>query len=301
MLTVLSSTLMLLPKLFTGLLLSLTLVSCNRFFIPSDEVIEVDYRAKGIVMKTDTVWWDGKPVFYVSTGNTTKPLLILLHGAPGSWHLNRKLLKDSILRAHFHLIAIDRPGYGRSDCGQAVTSIKKQAEAIVAVINRLGNPAVFLMGRSYGCPVAAAVAMSNPALVKGLVLVSPAVDPDLEKFWWFSPLGKWELARRLQPLAVNSATDEKYGHVQALREIAGGWSRLSCPVVAFVGLEDWIVKPENASFLEKQVPKSLLELNLMPGYDHFIADKNPILIRNTLLRIAGYATLVNHDSLRFRK
>lgn len=262
------------------------LVSCNRFFIPPDEVIESAYRAQGVDLKTDTLWWEGKPVFYVSTGNVHKPLLMLLHGAPGSWHLNRRLLKDSTLRANFHLVAVDRPGYGRSDCGVAVPNIRQQASALVAVLKRLKPNQVFMMGRSYGCPVAAAVAMEIPEMVKGLVLVSPAVDPDLEKFWWFSPLGKWELARRLQPLAINSATDEKYGHVKALQEIADGWSGLRCPVVAFVGLDDWIVMPENALFLQRKIPQRLLELHLMPDYDHFIADKNPGLIKSTLLRLA---------------
>ncbi len=274
-------------RLLLWLLSVILLPSCNRFFIPPDEVIETEYRAKGVALRTDTLWVNGKPVFYVSAGHVNNPLLVLLHGAPGSWHLNRKFLRDSTMLANFHMIAIDRPGYGRSDCGVAVPSVKAQAQAVLAVIRKNKNARVFLMGRSYGCPVAAAVAMEAPTEVSGLVLVSPAVDPDLEKFWWFSPLGKWELARRLQPLAVNSATDEKYGHVKALREIADGWSKLRCPLVAYVGLDDWIVKPENALFLEKKVPASLLELHLLPGYDHFIADKNPMLVKNRLLQLAG--------------
>lgn len=268
------------------LLLMLGLVSCNRFFIPPDEVIETQYRAQGIELATDTVWHEGKPVFYVSTGDRSKPMLILLHGAPGSWHLNRKFLKDSVMRKEFHLVALDRPGYGRSDCGEAVPSIKAQARAVKAVIDRLKGNQVLVMGRSYGCPIAAAVAMEWPDLVKGVVLVSPAVDPDLEKFWWFSPLGKLKLAIRLQPLALNSATDEKYGHVKALREIKDSWKKIKCRVVAYQGLDDWIVRPENALFLEQKLPASQLELHLLPGYDHFIADKNPGLIKNRLLRLA---------------
>ncbi len=59
-----------------------------------------------------TVNVDGLDVFYREAGSNAAPTLLLLHGFPTSGHMFRGLIP--LLAEHFHLVAPDLPGFGRT-------------------------------------------------------------------------------------------------------------------------------------------------------------------------------------------
>jgi pimeloyl-ACP methyl ester carboxylesterase len=120
-----------------------------------------------------TVDLDG-PVHYIDFGGPDGAgTVVLVHGLGGS-HLNWDLLAP-LLRPHFRVLAIDLPGFGRSEPGGRRASVP----ANVAVLDRFlaevaGTPAV-LVGNSMGGMISILAAARAPERVSGLVLLDAAV------------------------------------------------------------------------------------------------------------------------------
>ena len=119
----------------------------------------------------------GGPVHWVDYGGTDDgaggPPLVLVHGLGGS-HLNWDLLAPH-LTPHARVVALDLPGFGRSEPGDRRATVHEN----VAVLDRfladvVGEPAV-LVGNSMGGMISVLEAARAADRVRGLVLLDPAV------------------------------------------------------------------------------------------------------------------------------
>ncbi|TXN35629.1 alpha/beta hydrolase [Flagellimonas hymeniacidonis] len=63
---------------------------------------------------------------YIQTGNKDAQTLVFIHGSPGSWDAYKAYLSDSLLSNKFRLVAIDRPGFGKSEFRRSM-ALKPQA------------------------------------------------------------------------------------------------------------------------------------------------------------------------------
>lgn len=109
-------------------------------------------------------------VRYADLGSGTPVLLI--HGLGGSiesWTNNIEELAKTM-----RVIAIDLPGFGRSDKLKISYTIKFYRDFIVDFLKQLQIGKISMVGSSLGGHVAAETAISHPGLVKKLVLISPA-------------------------------------------------------------------------------------------------------------------------------
>jgi len=107
--------------------------------------------------------------------------LVLLHGFTGSiatWEPARALLG-----ARHRVIAIDLPGHGRSPAPIPRLRLPDVADALVAVLDRLGVDHAAWLGYSLGGRAALHVALAHPARVERLVLesTSPGVADARER------------------------------------------------------------------------------------------------------------------------
>jgi pimeloyl-ACP methyl ester carboxylesterase len=94
------------------------------------------------------------------------PAVLLLHAQPGSRHDYAQLARR--LEATHRVIVPDRPGYGAS-AGPA-GGFYDNAEAAVALLDRLGIARATIVGHSWGGGVALALAERYPERVERLVL-----------------------------------------------------------------------------------------------------------------------------------
>lgn len=95
-------------------------------------------------------------------------------------------------------------------------------EKIVKEYNASGRK-IYLMGSSYGAPIAASFVTQNPDLVEELYLVSPVIDPATEFFFWFSYAAKLGPVNWLLPQSLNVTSDEKFAHRRELRKLKPHW------------------------------------------------------------------------------
>lgn len=279
------------------LLLILTaccLTGCFSRFSMSEKQIRKYYENKPVKPVYFTIQNDSVKLFCATTGADTLPPLLLIHGAPGAWYGNRNLMDDPVLQQRYHIISVDRPGYHRSTFNnkkKAVTSIDRQAIAIHEALrlNRSGTPGVIL-GSSYGGPIAAAMAARYPASFSHLVMLAPALNPDIEKFWWFNPLGRSPFIRVFLPRFINHATDEKYAHVRELRKLVPVLDSLSLPITVVQGGADKIVNPANLDFARKHLTGSQTAFIYLPDAGHLIRWQHEEVVRNILLKAANGTT-----------
>jgi pimeloyl-ACP methyl ester carboxylesterase len=120
-----------------------------------------------------TIDLDG-PVHYVDFGGPEGGrTIVLVHGLGGS-HLNWDLLAP-LLREHARVLALDLPGFGRSEPGGRRASVQANVEVIGRFLTEVaGTPAV-LMGNSMGGMISILAAARQPESVSGLVLLDAAV------------------------------------------------------------------------------------------------------------------------------
>jgi pimeloyl-ACP methyl ester carboxylesterase len=112
------------------------------------------------------------------------PVLLFLHGGPGSANLAKLRLQVPELEQHFVVVNWDQPGagksaspgfdYGRLSIGQMVSD----AHELVAYLKaRFGVEKIYLMGFSWGTVIGLSLAQQYPQDFLAYISVSQVVDP----------------------------------------------------------------------------------------------------------------------------
>jgi pimeloyl-ACP methyl ester carboxylesterase len=262
--------------------------SCLRRYSFTDYMARNRKNGTIITPKFGTYEVNGIPMHYASVGHDSLPLLLLIHGAPGSWYGYMKQLEDSVLNSKFHIVSVDRAGYGKSGFGRAITSIKMQAELIEPLLAKYAKKCkAIVVGRSFGAPVAAKLVADNNDKVKSLILIGADMDPEKEKFWWFSRLGRTKLIKFFLPKEFNVATDEKYSRVEELENLKPDLSKIKVPVSVLFGKEDWIVDTSNAHFIKKYLNNTFLRLKMLDNTGHLVSVEKPEVVREEIIYYIG--------------
>ncbi len=228
-----------------------------------------------------------RTMHYAEAGDESKPLIVFVHGSPGSLSAFIDFLSDTVLLREALLISADRPGFGYSNFGLAEPSLKKQGEALRPILDKYKNSRpIILVGHSLGGPVIAQMAMDFPELVDGLIIVAGSIDPDLEpnESWFRAPLATPFLSWIL-PRAFRASNDEIYHTKQELQRMLPFWKTITCPVIVIQGGKDVLVSPRNADFAKKMMVNAHVELTLVPDMNHFVPWSNPELIRDAILKM----------------
>ena len=224
---------------------------------------------------------------YAESGDALKPLVVFVHGSPGSLSAFIEFLTDSTLLTLARLVAVDRPGFGYSGFGYSEPSLKKQCEYIRPILEKYRHKTpVILVGHSFGGPVVARMAMEFPELVDGLVLVAAALDPQLEPDhqWIRGPLATPFLGWIL-PRAIRVSNKEIYKLKPELERMIPMYGSITCPVTILHGTNDNLVHVDNAHFARQMLVNAPVQLVIEQDVNHYIPWKYPEMIRDALIRI----------------
>lgn len=232
---------------------------------------------------------NGRNMHAVHVGSDSLPLVILLHGAPGSSDNMLEYFKDKKLTAIAQLVAVDRPGYGLSDYGKAEGSVKKQAAAIKPIIEKYisdKNKKVILAGHSFGGPVVARMAMDFPELIDGILILAGSIAPELEpKKWFQKPLDLFFI-RWFLPPATKVCNQEIIPLPEELEKMLPLWENINCPVNLIHGTKDNLVPVENVLFAKKMLINSPeILIDTLPEQNHFILWSHKELIVKRIIEM----------------
>lgn len=226
-------------------------------------------------------------IHYVAAGDSAKPLVVFIHGSPGSLSAFIHFLKDSTLTQKAFLVTTDRPGFGHSNFGWGEGSLSRQSEALKPLLDRYrSSRPIILIGHSLGGPLIAKMAMDYPELVDGLIIVAGSIDPELEpdETWFRAPLATPFLSWIL-PRSLRASNEEIYHLKPELQKMLPYWKDVRCPVIVIQGQKDSLVPKENADFAKKMLVNAPVELVLVDEMDHFVPWSNPELIHDAIVKL----------------
>lgn len=248
----------------------------------------------------------GRELAYDDVGDPNGRPVVFLHGCPGS-RLSRHPDDALAARARVRLVAVDRPGYGRSDADDASDEVT-QADDVVALADHLGIDRFAVLAWSSGGPTALALAACHPGRVAAVALAAGqppmAADPGGHTPAAFAKIAAefvaqpamshalameaaiegWDdisladlaaVAGAHERLATSlaAATERGLGGVEGdLRAMATPWrfdvGSIGVPVTLWYGTNDAVYPPDIGRKLADAMPSARLEI--VEGATHLI-------------------------------
>ena len=250
-----------------------------------DSKAKKSFSEKGVTLITDIFKSADFGLHYAKTGNDTLPTLFFIHGSPDSWMRYEKFMRDKDLLSKFRMIAIDRPGFGYSEFGDA-KNLAEQSSLISSFVRSIkNNKPIYCVGHSYGGAVVIKLQTENKDLFDGLVLLAAALDPKQEK------PEKWRFVMNTIPLkyllpgAYRPSNTELVYLKEDLKELDKEWEKITCPVWIMHGNKDTYVPVTNADYAKmKLINAKAVAIKILPGADHFITHERYEEVKEVLLK-----------------
>ncbi|MEO8474708.1 MAG: alpha/beta hydrolase [Chryseolinea sp.] len=272
--------------LLSFLVYAAMLNSCMTFRMSPQEV-DSYFSQKNITAQQLSYEVENRKIHYVEAGDPNKPLILFIHGSPGSLSAFIHFLADSSLLSKGLLVTTDRPGFGYSNFGIGEMSLHRQAEILKPILEKYKqNRPIILIGHSLGGPLIARMAMDYPELVDGLIIVAGSIDPELEpnETWFRAPLATPFLSWLL-PRSFRASNEEIYHLKPELEKMIPLWADIRCPVIVIQGKKDSLVPADNAEFARKMLVSAPVEVVYKSNMDHFVPWSNPELIHDAIIHM----------------
>ena len=262
---------------------------CSSFSITQEEAA-IRFARQG-QKAPDFIFQETNPgrIHFASVGEGTDTI-VFVHGSPGSWSAFSRFLMDEDLKKAGRLISVDRPGFGLSEPKTPERSLREQSRRIAEALQKEGVvDNAILIGHSLGGPVIVRMAADYPELVKGLVLVAPSMDPEIQKRQWYNyaakfPPVKWGLSKDW----VHS-NEEIYPLENELKWLAEPLPCIKTPTIVIQGMEDELVPPGNADYVEEALKSAQrLDIRRIDGLNHFVPWRRPDLIKDAILDLQAW-------------
>ena len=267
-------------------LIILLMDSCLQFRMSKKEVNHYfeGKQKKGVLY---TYTHDHQKINYLSVGDPTLPLIVFVHGSPGSLSAFIDFMSDSALLERARLISVDRPGFGESNFGYGEKSLQRQAAVLKPILEKYKkNRPVILVGHSMGGPVICRMAIDYPELVDALIIVAGSISPDLEpnETWFRAPLAT-PFLRWILPRSFRASNREIYHLKPELQEMKPMLANIKASTIVIQGKKDVMVDPRNADFAKKMFVNAPVELVTVEEMNHFIPWSNPELITQAIFKL----------------
>ncbi|MBI2452825.1 MAG: alpha/beta hydrolase [Parcubacteria group bacterium] len=221
--------------------------------------------------------------------------LLILHGwgaSSESW----VLLQRALSKEGFRVIAIDLPGFGRSNPPATVWGVQDYSNFIEQFVRAIGIRQFFLLGHSFGGQIAISFSVQHQELVKKLILCAPAgirrpLGAREKLLFVFSKIlalallvvpsqslknrfraAAYRLMRRSDYFKAEGVMSEVMRRV--IREdLFSIFSQVRVPTLIVWGDDDRMVPVEDAYVLAREIPHSAVEI--IPGAGHSPHLKTP--------------------------
>lgn len=211
---------------------------------------------------------------YVAAGNDTLPMLLFIHGSPGSWDAFKDYLVSEKLLEKAYIVSFDRAGYGLS--GQpGFSSIQDQVEFIEPILKlRKNNKPVTVVGHSYGGPVSAVFCLQHQSEIKKLILTSPTISPSIEEhITWkrnLQRITKWFIFSWMFADEVKNSTQEMQPLPDEIRKYESQFTKFKKPILEIHGTEDNIAPYGNQDYVKKMFSNTIVRTIDFKGKGHLI-------------------------------
>ena len=264
----------------------LVFAQCSMKFRISDTEAKEKFTKDNVTLITEFITVDGFKMHYAKTGNDSLPTLFFVHGSPGGWSAFERYMQDKDLLSRYRMIAVDRPGFGYSQFGDA-KNLEEQSKLISPIVKLFQNgKPMYAVGHSLGGPMIVKLQVDNENLFSGLVFLAASNDPDLEK------PERWRYIMKVTPLnyflpgAFRPSNEELVYLKKDLKDLDTEWEKITCPAWIIHGDKDTFVPVENVDYTKKKLTNTKsVEIKILPGARHFIPWEQYEDIKAVLLRL----------------
>ncbi|KAI0402305.1 putative epoxide hydrolase [Xylaria palmicola] len=165
------------------------------------------------ITEHDVVYAGGdKKIHYLAAGPAHGPLVLFLHGWPGT-AITWKPQLEALAGLGFRAVAPDMPGYGQSTARRVADDYCQEriVEGMMALLADTGREAAVWVGHDWGAGVTSSVATQHPGAVKALVNIAvpfatvergwPAFLPLVDRALYPAaeyPYGQWDYMRHYE-------------------------------------------------------------------------------------------------------
>ena len=225
------------------------------------------------------------PLNLVYSGDKQKPMILFIHGSPGSWNAWADYLNDTDLQKQFFMVAADRPAFGKSNNGSSGKSLKEQVKLIMTAVNKLApeKKNFIVVGHSYGGPMALRLAIDYPSYAKSMVLLAPAISPELTKKKWYNTAADLLLIRPILPENLQHSNDEMVPLKSELVNMQPSLKNIKAPTSVIQGMKDGLVPYGNAAFAKQALSNAKVDTKLLEERGHFIPWEEYNLVKKTII------------------
>ncbi len=249
-------------------------------------------------MHTQFTTIDNLRIRFASHKGGYSETLILLNPLPESLYCFSPIW--DALATKFDLLAVDMPGFGKSEARVDLFSVDAMSEFIIKVMDHFEINITHVLGPDIGSPISLFMAARHPSKIKSAIISGGASTyplnvantlrdiiyaPDLEGFKQFpvkdiinnslSEFKKYALPEEIRTDYISSYEDGRlFNAMQILRayvidipildKLIDG---IKTPVQIIWGEKDPIVPVENAQVLHKRLPKN--KLNILTDAGHY--------------------------------
>lgn len=212
--------------------------------------------------------------------DTLLPVLLFVHGSPGSLMDFQRYLKDSTLNRLANMMSYDRIGYGVRNKGRVLSSLEEELRLLDQLTQGIDREKILLAGYSYG----GTLVMASDKKYKKKIALAAAVVGELEPQFWAMQLTDWKLTRPLIPKVFLAASEEKTRHVSELPLYSDHYNESPTFVLSIHGKEDQIVPFENSLYLQNHFESNKFELIQIEDEGHSLIWTNFELIKEALVK-----------------
>ena len=208
-------------------------------------------------------------------------LLILLHGNGEDCTYFEHQIEP--FAQYFRVIAIDTRGHGQTPRGDAPFTIRQFAEDLLVFMNQRGIAKAHILGFSDGGNIAMVFALAHPERVEKLILNGANLDASGVKRTVQIPI---EIGYRIATLFAKRSPKARLNAemlglmVNDPNVKPAELTQIQCPTLVLAGDDD-MIKDEHTRLIARSIPNA--EISIIPG-THFIANKNPEVFNETVLR-----------------
>jgi pimeloyl-ACP methyl ester carboxylesterase len=249
----------------------------------SDRKIAKKLAKKHLIARFHNYTKGTQTIHYWDISNPDKPIVLFVHGSPGSSMALMGIATDTFITANFMPVLVDRPGFGYSNFGHAESSFARQSELLDAVLKSYPNQRKILVGHSLGGPIIVKMAMDFPDEIDAIVILAGSIDPALEPYEWHRKPMSSKFIRWMIPKAFTASNDEILTTKAELTKMLPDWEKIKIPIIVIQGTKDGFVPKENADFAKRMAKKAQVKLRMLPGQSHFFPFTKPEIVMEELM------------------
>lgn len=236
------------------------------------------FRAKEISIDSIGIKTEDGNLFVARIGNKTKPTLLMIHGSPGSWTAWESLLMTTTIPTNFSVLAIDRPGYGKTNLNGG--TLAEQSSAMLPLIEQYCNPCT-LVGHSYGAALAFQLALDYPSRFDQLVSLAGTLVAPYQSPRWYNYFASNSLVNWFLPKNFSTSNNEMMLLASDLEIIENKLDQLQLPIVLWQGKADVLVNPDTPFYVLSRLAE--VDLYFDTSGDHFVPWTDQTTVERLLL------------------